>query len=73
MATGLLLTMPALSSPMGCSCGAAKDCATLPFMVDQDIRNETVRHRGSRTRNLPHMLPGLDMVMVLVEDTLVTE
>lgn len=54
-------------------CGAAKDYATLPAMVDQDIRNGTVRNGGSHTRNLLRVLRGVDMVRVLFEHILVTE
>jgi hypothetical protein len=52
---------------------AAKDYATLPAMVDQDIRNNTVRNGGSHTRNLLRVLRGVDMVKVLFEHILVTE
>lgn len=52
---------------------AARDYATLPAMVDQDIRNNTVRNGGSHTRNLLRVLRGVDMVKVLFEHILVTE
>lgn len=52
---------------------AAKDYATLPAMVDGDIRNNTVRNGGSHTRNLLRVLRGVDMVKVLFEHILVTE
>lgn len=54
-------------------CEAAKEYDTLSVMVDQDIKNQTVRNGGSHTRNLLRVLRGVDMVRVLFEHILVTE
>lgn len=54
-------------------CGAGKEFDTVAAMVDQDVRNKSVRNGGSHTRNLLRVLRGVDMVRVLFEHILVTE
>eukprot|EP00271_Cylindrocystis_brebissonii_P010771 TRINITY_DN2714_c0_g1_i1.p1 TRINITY_DN2714_c0_g1~~TRINITY_DN2714_c0_g1_i1.p1 ORF type:complete len:249 (-),score=38.02 TRINITY_DN2714_c0_g1_i1:60-806(-) len=52
---------------------AAKDYKTLPAMVDEDVKNGTVRKPGSHTRNLLRVKRGLElnrlMFQMLLEDS----
>lgn len=52
---------------------AADEFENLPAMIDYDIRNNSVRDGGSRTRNLLRVLRGVDMVRLLFQQILITE
>jgi len=52
---------------------ASNSSATLQELVEFDIISDSVRTRGSHSRNLLRVKRGLDMVKVLFEQLLVTE
>ncbi|KAJ8437612.1 hypothetical protein Cgig2_005363 [Carnegiea gigantea] len=52
---------------------ASKSITTLPVLLDEDIRANTVMKAGSHTRNLLRVKRGLDMVKVLFEQIIATE
>lgn len=52
---------------------ASKSVTTLQALLDEDIQANTVKKRGSHTRNLLRVKRGLDMIKVLFEQIIATE
>ncbi|KAJ3697705.1 hypothetical protein LUZ61_001410 [Rhynchospora tenuis] len=52
---------------------ASKEYDTLQSIIDNDVKNNTVRHKGSHSRNLRRVRLGLDLIRALFEQFLVTK
>jgi hypothetical protein len=52
---------------------ASKSFDTLPALLDHDVKTNSVRRAGSRSRNLLRVKQGMEMVKVLFEEILSTE
>ncbi|GAB2214039.1 hypothetical protein Droror1_Dr00018371 [Drosera rotundifolia] len=52
---------------------AAKRYSTLESLIEEDVKEDTVRNRGSHSRNLLRVKRGIDMVRVMFEEIIATE
>ncbi|GAB2280810.1 Accelerated cell death 11 [Dionaea muscipula] len=52
---------------------ASKTYLTLESMLEHDIQANTVRNRGSHSRNLLRVKRGIDMVKIMFEEIIATE
>jgi Glycolipid transfer protein (GLTP) len=52
---------------------ASNEYDTLQSIIDNDLKHNTVRHKGSHSRNLRRVRLGLDLIRALFEQFLVTK